>query len=559
MAKYVIGVDFGTLSARAIMVDVCTGEERASCEYRYPRGIFDETLPGSTVRLKPLSALQDPSDYSEGLVWLLREVLQISGVEPQAVVGIGLDATASTMLPVNERYVPLCHDETFRGNPHSWIKMWKHHSAHEQASHMLDVAVQRKERFLQNCGGRISAEWMFPKIYETLCLAPDVYKSAYRFMEVADWLVFLLTGRETHNSCMAGFKAMWSPRNGYPSSEYFRAVDERLSDIVEQKMSPVAKVGEKAGGLTLVMSEKTGLLPGTAVGVANTDGHHILAALGITGSSQLAIILGTSIIHMLANEKEIMVSGVGSIVEDGLLPGYFGYETGQPAAGDMLAWFVENMLPSTCHKLANQAGLSVFQWLEKEATKLSPGSNGILALDWWNGNRSVLADMELSGLIVGLTLQTRSEQIYRALLESMAFGTKLIIENYRTHGIKIDRLVACGGIAYKSQLTMQIFADVIGLPIAISKSTQTPALGAAMYGACAAGKSAGGVDTIFEASSQMARLQPDIYMPDNGNHTLYCTLYKKYEWLYDCFGKKNKNLMAELKGLSSRESVCEYE
>ncbi len=470
---------------------------------------------------------------------------------PGAVVGIGVDATATSMLPVDEEFQPLCLREEFRKNPHAWLKMWKHHSAQPQAERMNLVARKRGESFLENCGGRISGEWLFPKIYETLEHAPGVYAAAHRFIEVADWLVWLLTGVETRNSCMAGFKAMWSPEQGFPARGFFAEVDPRLAGVVEEKMGPVRVVGQKAGCLTEQVARMTGLLPGTAVGVANTDGHHVLPAIGITGPHEMAVIAGTSMIHMLAGDERLPVPGVGAMVKDTLLPGFYGYETGQPTAGDMLSWLVDNMMPPALCEEAAQREMGAFELLGEKAALVPPGAKGLLVLDWWNGNRSILADMDLSGLIVGLTLRARCEEIYRAMLEAIAFGTRLIIENFRRHGVPVKKIVACGGLSHKAPLAMQILADVTSLPIRVSASLQTPALGAAMFGACAAGRENGGYADIFAASSRMSRLLPTPYIPDASRSGLYDRLYEKYCWLHDTFGRGNAKLMSFLKQMHS--------
>lgn len=550
--KYVIGLDFGTLSARAILVNVRTGEEVAISVFGYQDAVIDKFIPGTSIKVPPEYALQNPRDYMEALECLLRDIWKKAEVNPAQIVGIGVDFTSCTMLPVDKNFMPLCFNPDFRDSLHSWAKLWKHHGAQAEADQINAVAKRRSEEFLKRCGNKSSSEWMFAKIYETLNSDPAVYHNAYRFIEGSDWMVYLMTEKERRNSCLAGYKAFWSKQDGYPSEDFFEAVDLRLRNVIEEKIgSEVYPVGTRAGGLTEEMAAKTGLVAGTAVGVGNTDAHLAVPAVGITKPGDIVLIMGTSLCHMMVDEKEVKLDGICGVVEDGILPGYFGYEAGQPAAGDIYDWFVSNLAPYEYVSEALESDSTLFQYMDEKAQKILPGQSGLIALDWWNGNRSLLVNSDLSGLIVGFTLQTKPEEIYRAIIEATAFGTRLIIENFIANGIQINNVFACGGLSRKSNTVMQIFSDVLGMEIQTSASHQTSALGAAMYGAVAAGSANGGYDSIFEAAQAMSNLNPSSFKPVNKHYQVYTRLFEEYKKLCDLFGKNGQDVMKVLKNIKA--------
>ena len=365
-----------------------------------------------------------------------------------------------------------------------------------------------------------------------------------------DWVVWQLTGVETRNSCTAGYKAIWSKRDGFPSDAYFAALDPRLEHIVDQKMSRrIVPIGERAGTLSEKAASWIGLLPGTAVAVANVDAHVSVPAAGVTEPGTMVAIMGTSICHMVLGDKMAEVAGMCGVAEDGIIPGLFGFEAGQSAVGDIFGWFVDACVPPEYHQLARQQGTDIHQVLEAEAARLRPGESGLLALDWWNGNRSVLVDVDLSGLLIGATLATRASDIYRALIEATAFGSRVIIEALQAGGVKVERIVACGGLPERNRLAMQIFADVTGLDIRIAASPQTPALGSAMFGAVAAGSGAGGHDTIIEASRRMAPPEGEVVRPIAAHQPAYDELFDEYVRLHDWFGRDGDGVMKRLKRL----------
>jgi len=548
--KYAIGVDFGTESGRAVLVDVTDGQEISTAVHSYGDGVIDESLPGTGAPLPPDFALQNPADYVEVLRVTVPAVLKEAGVDPSDVIGIGTDFTACTMLPIDQAGTPLCMKEEWRDNPYAWIKIWKHHAAQPEANRLNEIAEERGEGWLSRYGGKISSEWLFPKIWETLNKAPQVYEAADRFIEAADWIVLQLTGQERRNSCTAGYKAIWSKREGYPSDDFFAALDPRLQHVVDEKLSrQIYPQGHRAGGLTQEMAHMIGLQPGTAVPVGNVDAHVSVPVATVVGPGRMVIIMGTSNCHMVLGKEEKHVEGMCGVVEDGIIPGYFGFEAGQSCVGDHFAWFVDNCVPAEYQKEAQAKGVNLHQLLEEKAAQQKPGEHGLVALDWWNGNRSVLVDVDLTGLLVGATLATKPEDIYRALIEATAFGTRVIIEAFEGNGVSVNEIVACGGLPERNKLLMQIYSDVTGREIRVADTAQAGAVGSAMFAAVAAGKAAGGYDTVFEAAQHMARLKDVTYQPNPAHKALYDQLYAEYLKLHDYFGRGQNDVMKRLKAI----------
>jgi len=551
--KYSIGIDFGTESGRAVLVDISNGHEVATAVYPYSNGVIDETLPGTEIQLDPDFALQDPNDYLEVFKQTIPAVLQESGIDPQDVIGIGIDFTACTILPTKADGTPLCFLPEYRNNPHAWVKLWKHHAAQPEANQLNATARELGYDFLDRYGGKISSEWVFPKIWQILDEAPEIYTAADRFIEAADWVIWKLTGIETRNNCTAGYKAIWSKKDGFPPNEFFKALDPRLEFVVDQKLSrQIAYLGDRAGTLTPEAAAWTGLKAGTAVAVANVDAHVSVPASTVVDVGRMVIIMGTSNCHMVLGEQERIVPGMCGYVEDGIIPGFIGYEAGQSCVGDHFAWFVENCVPESYQQQAKALGLDIHAYLEKRAADLLPGESGLLALDWWNGNRSVLVDVDLTGLLIGQTLATKPEEIYRALIEATAYGTRIIIETFEENGVPVNEIVATGGLPDRNRLLMQIYADVTGREIRVAAAQQTPALGSAMFGAVVAGKDAGGYDTIYDASQAMAHLRDEKYIPNPDYKDIYNALYAEYVRLHDYFGRGDNDVMKRLKALKTR-------
>ncbi|MEY2409393.1 MAG: L-ribulokinase [Verrucomicrobiota bacterium] len=546
--RYLLGIDFGTLSARALLVDAASGTEVATVMHEYPDGVIEETLPGDAKRLPPATALQNPADYLSALNAVIPSVLREAGVNGDQIAGVGTAFTSCTMLPVEADGTPLCFDEKWRKNPHAWVKLWKHHAPQLEANRIMEMARQRNEPFIRAYGGRYSSEWFFSKLLETVQKAPAVYAAAARFIEAGDWLTWQLCGEERRGLSAAGFKAMWvhparpegsaapegSARWTYPSREFFRALHPKLENVIAEKMdAPLLPPGSKAGAITRQMAAKTGLREGTPVAVANIDAHAAVPACGVTIPGKLVMILGTSTCHLVIGDSRVEVEGMCGVVEHGVVPGYWGYEAGQAGVGDMFAWYVEQGTPASLGAEAKKAGVSVYELLESHASKLRPGESGLLALDWWAGCRSVLMDSDLSGVLVGLTTRTRPHEIYRALIEATAFGTRKIIDAFTSKGVPVDELFACGGLAQKSPLLLQTYADVTGRPIQLAASPQTCALGAALQASLAAGL----YPDMHEATDRLVRPSRHTYQPNRKHKAVYDQLYAEYNRLHDYFGR----------------------
>lgn len=535
MKQYTIGIDYGTLSGRALLLDAVTGETVATSTLEYPHAVMDRTLPDGTP-LEPRSAYQHPNDYLDVLRVTIPDVLAQAHATPAEVVGLGIDFTCCTLLPIREDGTPLCFETQYQSEPHAYVKLWKHHGAQEQADRMTEIAKERGEGWLARYGGRLSSEWAFPKIYETLLKAPNVYDDAFRFIEAGDWLSLLLTGRETHAACFAGLKFCWDDGAGFPSNDYLTAVDPRLSGLIGTKVcDKINTVDEIAGKLTARGAELTGLCEGTALALPGPDASNAMPALGVTAPGTMLSIIGTSGVLLVHDYEARGVQGICGYANRSVVPNLCTYEAGQAGVGDSFDWFVKNCVPAHYTKDAEAQGMNIHKYLRQKASKLRVGESGLLALDWLNGNRSVLQDASLSGLIVGLHIGTRPEEIYRALIESTAFGMRRCMEAFIDGGIRIDAIRATGGIAKKDELLMQIYADVCGREIAVMDTDQGGALGSAIYAAVAAGL----YPSVVEAADALCEKKSIVYKPIPENQAAYDKLYAEYNKLYDYFGTTN--------------------
>ncbi len=530
---YAIGVDFGTESGRALLLDVSTGEELSVGVVRYPHGVIDRELPDGGGRVGADWALQDPDDWVTVLEEAIAYVVADGGIEPGTVAGLGVDFTSCTVLPVDAEGIPLCKYPRWRARPHAWPKLWKHHAAQPVADRLTEVALGRGEEFLSRYGGRISSEWYFPKLIELWLEDREIYEEAHAFVEATDWVVWWLTGRETRQSCTAGYKAMWSPEEGLPSREFFEAAYPGFATPAEKLGHSFVPLGTRAGELTPEAANAIGLPESVAVAVGNVDSFVSVPGAGVQRPGIYVTVVGTSICDMLVDPREVRLPGITGVVKDGILPGLYGYEAGQVAVGDMLAWYVG--------LLGSDAG--GYGDLEHAATAVGPGETGLVALDWFNGNRSILADANLTGAILGLTLRTGQAEIYRALLESIAFGNRRIIDNFEEHGLSVDEIVACGGIAERSPLLMQMFADISGRVVNVPASSEIPARGAALFGAVAAGVFADIAGAISATRPGIART----YTPDPAATQVYDEVYAMYRALYETLGRSQVELLHGLK------------
>ncbi len=546
--RYAIGIDYGTESGRVIVVDVHNGQELAHHVTAYTHGVIDERLPLGDVKLEPEWALQHPDDYLEVLQISVPAAVHLAGVDPAAVIGIGISFTSCTVLAVDEQFTPLCLLEPYHYEPHAYVKLWKHHAAQREADQINALAEKRNEPFLKRYGGKVSSEWMTAKALQVLHEAPHIYEAAAYFIEAADWVTYKLTGEGKRNSGSAGYKALWNKHDGYPSSDFHAELDHRFAHFVSTKLrGEVVALGSQAGVLTSEAAAMMRLLPETAVAPGIIDAHAALLGVGAVYSGQMVMSMGTSLCHLLLSEKEVHVEGICGVVGDGIVPGLYAYEAGQAAVGDIFAWFVERALPAYVEQEAEREGITIHEWLEKRAARFQVGQSGLLALDWWNGNRSILDNASLSGMIIGLTLQSKPEEIYRALLEATAFGTRKVIETFRRSGVEVKEIIATGGMPFKNKLLMQIYADVLNQEIKIAASSQAAGIGAAIFGAVAADSARGGYDNVAEAASYMTQDCTDIYIPNPTNTAVYDALYNEYCHLHDLFGRGGNEVMLRLR------------
>ena len=540
--KYTIGIDFGTLSGRAVVVDTASGDVLGEAVYEYPHAVIENELPCGK-KLPEMFALQHPEDYLKTLGYVIPEAMAKAGACKEDVKAVCVDFTCCTLIPIYEDGTPLCFDEKYKSEPHAYVKLWKHHASQPEADRIIEVAKKRGEEWLNIYGGKISSEWAFPKMLEVLHHAPEVYRDTYRFMEAADWISLVLTGKETHSTPFAGYKAMWNTESGFPSKEYFAEVDPDFADVVGTKWcDKVDRMDGIAGLVNEKGAELTGLAVGTVVSMPMPDAHIAMYALNIVEDKELLFVIGTSSCHIINSKKKLDVPGICGYVKDGLVPGYYTYEAGQACVGDGFDRFVKNYVPESYTVEARERGISIHKFLREKAQGLKVGESGLIALTWFNGNRNILVDADLSGMIVGLKINTRPEEIYRAIIEGTAFGTRVIIDNYTEHGIEIGGICACGGISLKDEMLMQIYADVTNRPIRVTSTLQTASLGCAVYAAYAAGI----YSSIPEAAKNMSKPAARVYYPDPENVKLYDRLYAEYKKLHDYFGRGENDVMKKL-------------
>jgi L-ribulokinase len=529
----VVGVDFGTLSGRAVVVRVRDGAELGSAVHDYSHGVVDKALPNGRP-LPPDWALQVPSDYLDVLRNAIPAALRDAAADPRDVIGIGTDFTACTVVPVTAAGTPLCELPEFAGEPHAYVKLWKHHAAQPQADRINDLAMARAEKWLPRYGGLISSEWEFAKALQILEEAPRVYAAMSHFVELADWIVWQLTGDYVRSTCTAGYKGIYQDGQ-YPSRDFLAELNPEFGDFVVDKLThPLGQLGAAAGMLTARAAAWTGLPEGIAVAVGNVDAHVTAPAARAVEPGQMVAIMGTSTCHVMNSTELREVPGMCGVVDGGIVPGLWGYEAGQSGVGDIFAWFVDNCVPYQEE--------DPHEHLTSLARDQHIGEHGLIALDWHSGNRSVLVDHELSGVIVGQTLATRPEDVYRALLEATAFGTRTIIDAFIDAGVPVLELVIAGGLV-KNDLLMQIYADVTNLPLSIVGSAQGPALGSAMHAAVAARA----YPDIRAAAAAMGSAVKDVYLPIEANVEAYQELFEEYQTLHDYFGRGGNDVMRRLR------------
>jgi L-ribulokinase len=547
--RYVVGVDYGTLSGRALVVRVSDGAEMGTAVHEYRHGVLDGTLPSGRP-LPPDWALQHPGDYIDVLRNAVPAAVAAAGIRSADIVGIATDFTASTDLPTLVDGTPLCLLPEFADEPHAWVKLWKHHSAQRQADRINELAAKRGEPWLARYGGRISAEWQFAKALQLLEEAPAVYAAAARWIEAADWMVWQLCGVESRNACTAGYKGIYQDGR-YPDSEFLAELNPDFAGFVTDKMAfPLSALGGRAGSLMALAAEWTGLPQGIAVAVGNVDAHVTAPAAKATSTGQLVAVMGTSTCHVVSAAEPAEVPGMCWAVDGGILPGLWGFEAGQSGVGDIFAWFADGIVGGQLARAADAAGEDLHEYLSRKASGQRVGQHGLVGLDWMNGNRSVLVDHELSGMIVGLTLATSPEDIYRALVEATAYGTKTIVEAFESAGVVITDFIAAGGLA-KSAFVMQTYANVLGRPISIIGTDQGPALGSAIHAAVAAGE----YRDVQAAAAIMGKVRPGVFVPDRSEVEDYRRLYSEYVKLHDYFGRGGSDVLHRLRAIRNSSTT----
>lgn len=541
---YTIGLDYGTLSCRGIIVNTENGRIEAEAEYIYPSGVISERLPTGEI-LPPQYALQDPDDYLNSLRHIVPELIKQSKIESCDIKAVAIDSTSSTVIPVNKDFVPLCKTERFRNNKHAWPKLWKHHAAACEAEILTQTADRICPELLEDYGGIIGPENLLPKVMQVCNEAPDVFAATETFIEYCDYITSILAGTEIRSGALLTCKSMWTRKSGYPDKSFFRELGKQYENIPDKLMhhngaSPkIVWPGENGGTLCREMADELGLTTDTIITGAEMDAYAGIPGCGINSEGNMILMIGTSAGIMLLNREKRFVPEICAAIEDSILPGYTNYAHGLPCVGDLFGWFVQNCVPEKYISAAEQQGISIHEHLSNLASQKEPGETGLIAVEWWNGEK---LNPNLSGLIVGMDLNTRPEDIYRALIEATAFGIRKVVERYRKHGLVINGITACGGIAEKNRFLIQLYSDVIGMPIKVCECTQTAALGAAMFAASAISDNS----EIENVISQMAPPNNRIYTPNEENHYKYSVLYNDYMELNTLFLQENY-IMARLK------------
>ena len=543
--SYVIGIDFGTLSGRAVVVRVSDGAELASAVVEYPHGVVEHALPGARELLPPDWALQVPEDYRQVLKQAVPAAVAQAGIDPAHVVGIGTDFTACTMVPTTSEGTPLCELPEWANEPHSFIKLWRHHAAQSQAERINELARERKESWLPRYGGLVSSEWEFAKGLQLLEEAPAVYAAMDHWVEAADWIVWQLTGSYVRNACTAGYKGIRQDGQ-YPSQDFLASLNPGFAGFVVDKLDhPIGNLGDAAGYLSAEAARWTSLPAGIPVAVGNVDAHVTAPAAKAVEPGQMVAIMGTSTCHVMSSEELREVPGMCGVVDGGIIPGLYGYEAGQSGVGDIFGWFIKNSVPESYVAKAAKRGIGIHEYLTSLAERQNIGQHGLIALDWHSGNRSVLVDHELSGVVVGQTLATRPEDGYRALLEATAYGARVIVETFNVAGVPVKEFIVAGGLM-KNRLLMQIYADVLNLPLSTIGSSQGPARGSAIHAAVAAGL----CPDIRVASAAMGSINRAVVTPIPENVAAYDALFAEYRRLHDYFGRGANDVMHRLKAIA---------
>jgi L-ribulokinase len=549
--QYSLGLDFGTESVRCLAVDIDSGEEKAMATEEYSDGVITVQLPNTIFQLEADWALQNPRDWLDSMREVVGKILRDGAINSSEVASLGVSFTASTILPTTNDGTPLCFLNRWKSEPNAWPKLWKHHAAQPEADLINEHAQKEKEPWLKRYGGIISSEWLFPKALQMHKESPECFEASKRIIEAGDWVIWNLVGQEKRSMCQAGYKALWNSEDGYPSPSFLENVSKGFGEVLNKIGEKHFPIGTRAGGLTDEMASQLGIPSGIPVATAIIDAHSAAIASGIDVQGRMIMVMGTSTCHLIVNKKEVFAEGIAGIVKDGIFPGYYAYESGQAAVGDIFAWVTKLGLPEKYYKESKEKEISIHELLLRKSVDQKVGQHGLLALDWLNGNRTVLMNSDLSGVLVGVTLNTKPEDIYRSMIEATAFGTKIIIENYEKNGIKVDEICACGSLV-KNSMLLQIYSDITGKTFKVAASEQTTALGAAILGVIASDQECGDIGSIENVVAKMTKPPQAVYHSNQNNHNRYKTLYEKYTQLHDYFGREIPAVMKELKFYSDK-------
>ena len=539
-SSYTLGIDFGTLSARAVLVSVITGETVCSCEYVYPHGILSRLMDGTS--LEGEWAIQLPGDYRSALFAVIRDLIAAAGIDEKQVIGLGIDTTCCTILPVDADGTPMCETEKYRSSPHAYVTLWKHHGAQEDANRIEQLERESKVPWLRKFGGHVNCEDFYPKAAQIAREAPTLFDECDRLLNLGDWLVRLLTGNDVRSYQTAAYKTWYDTERGDVPESFLSAILPGFERILDKFPKNTVMLGDCAGTLSAEAAALTGLAEGTPVSAAAIDSHAALFGCRICRPGDAVMSVGTSSVCIVQSDFYTEIDGINGVCADGTFPGLYSYEGGQAAVGDMFAWFAENCVCEEYRQEARERGVGVQTLLTEKAFGKRPGQTGLVALDWINGVRSTLMNFDLSGLICGVRLGTKPEDIYRALLEASAFGARKIISAFEESGVSINAVYASGGIPGKNPELMQLYADVLRRDISILDVPYSGAVGSALLGLAAAGDGSASLVSLAEKFKGKAK---KVYHPNVENSAVYDELYRIYSQLYAMFGQQNA-IMSEL-------------
>lgn len=553
-SKYVLGFDYGTLSCRIIAADLSSGNVIYTKSCDYPSGVISGELPCGQKLMSDNWFLQDASDYLFVCRKLIEDMFSLTDITSNDILALGIDFTNCTVVAVDKSGKPMSENEEYRSNPHSWVKLWKHHAAQKYASLIEEYMLRENVEWFSEYGRNVSSEWFFPKLMQVYCEDEEMFSSTDVYMDATDYMVYALTGNIVRSSAILGVNAFYSEERGFPSEEFFNKLCPGFGTALRGKLrGEIKPVGTSAGYLTQDMAKYLGLSSDTVVSVGHGDSEVASCGLGVHKSGSMIMAMGTSTCYqMLYHEKKVF-DGLCAVVKDGMIPGFYAYETGQPAVGDVFAWFAENLASYEYKKEAEEKNISLLGLLNDKAQKLKAGQSGLVALDWLNGNRSVLMDYDLSGMVVGMNLQTKCEEVYRAFVEATAFNARRIFDSHEKAGVHISEVYGAGGLPLKSSFIMQVYADILNKEIIVPQIENSASLGACVCAAVALGSENGGFDSFEDAQKALVKGKIVKYKPIEENVVLYDKLYEIYCKVHDYFGKQSE-IMHELNRIQQENS-----